>query len=44
MDEDLATLVAGCVIFILVIVCCYLGIYKYKTQGTYSQEELLELD
>ena len=31
-------------IFILVAICCYLAIYKYRTQGTYSQEELLELD
>jgi hypothetical protein len=44
MDEDLATLIAGSIIFILIIICCYLGIYKYRTQGTYSQEELLELD
>jgi hypothetical protein len=44
MDEDIATLIAGAVIFILVIVCCFWGIFIYRTQGTYSQEELLELD
>jgi len=43
MDEDLATLVAGCIMFILVAICCYLGLYKYRTQGSYSEEELLEL-
>ena len=44
MDKDITTLVTSCVIFILISICCYLGIYKYRTQGTYSQEELLELD
>lgn len=43
MDEDIATLIAGVVIFILVAIGCFWGIYKYKTQGTYSEEELLEL-
>jgi len=44
MDQDLSTLIAGCIIFILVAIACFWGIYKYKTQGTYSEEELLELD
>lgn len=43
MDEDLATLIAGCVIFILIAISCFWGVYIYKTQGSYSEEELLEL-
>lgn len=44
MDDDMTILLTCCVIFIIVAICCYFGIYKYRTQSTYSQEELLELD
>jgi hypothetical protein len=44
MDQDLATLIAGCIIFILIGICCFWGVYIYKTKGSYSEEELLELD
>jgi uncharacterized membrane protein YqjE len=41
MDEDLSNLIAGCVIFILIAISCFWVIYKYRTQGSYSEEELL---